>query len=253
MTAKFVNQEALFLIKCKGPVAIDVLCELYISLGIFHELQFLCFDIHKVKSLDTWEHINWRLVSHIPSYFFVVPWEEREFRVSSWGRRNSDCFGAAIFICRCLFTINIRKRVITFSSALPRLKLSSRSNLEIDIGFAHLLWIRSQNFILSLWVQWTCSQMDLSFFSSRPLWLCGVFSLSSKVEVLSLLHLSLSRYLTCFDFGLIRANEILRWVAHWIRRWRLFNIWWIYWRCFYLLLLVDLRTEKFGVMVIFLP
>ena len=110
MTAKFVNQEALFLIKCKGPIAIDVLCELNISLGIFHKLQFLCFDIHKVKSLDTWKHINWRLVSHIPSYFFVVPWEEREFRISSWSWRNSVCFSAIIFICRCLFTIKFKKK-----------------------------------------------------------------------------------------------------------------------------------------------
>jgi hypothetical protein len=58
MAAKLFFAVASFLIKCESSKAIEVLCEPYISLSLFHQFRFLCFGIYQVKGFKTWEHIN---------------------------------------------------------------------------------------------------------------------------------------------------------------------------------------------------
>ena len=46
MAAKLFFAVASFLIKCESSKAIEVLCEPYISLSLFHQFRFLCFGIY---------------------------------------------------------------------------------------------------------------------------------------------------------------------------------------------------------------
>ena len=110
VSAKLINASSFFLIKCIGSVPANFLCELNISLGIFYQFIFLRLDIHEVKSLDTWEQIDRRLVSQVPSLFFVVPWKKRGLSIAFRSWKTPICCGAIIFISRCLLSIQKFRR-----------------------------------------------------------------------------------------------------------------------------------------------